>query len=118
MKVHEISISDPMFFEGPDGPNRILAKGVGVVRGPDLPNWQKEDYLLEVLHPFDLDGEEVRYLLVSPRYVGDTIEDAMSGYCIVGIGRVRPNVIVKAGDQYSAQDTEYWAIGSIKVARA
>ena len=46
MTAYELWISDPWDFEGLDGPNRIIADGLGIVHGPDLPNWQKEDFLL------------------------------------------------------------------------
>lgn len=114
MQIYELWIGDPWDFEGPDGQNRILAEGVGVVRGPNLPNWQKEDFLLRVINPFEVDGEKVEQLLASPRHTGFTIEDIKGKGCHVGIGRVRGPRHLVPGDQYERDDVKYWAIGSIK----
>ena len=115
MKMHHIYISDPMFWEGPDGPNKILAEGLGLVYGS--PHFQVPEsfYLLRVLRPFEVDGEKVNYLLVGTRYVGDKMESVVNGYCIVGISRVKPDIELKAGDEFGGFDYEYWAIGSIRL---
>jgi hypothetical protein len=118
MKMHELTISDPMFFVGPEGPNRILARGLGVVYGSPAFQIARELYLLEVEHPFMNDGEEVRYLLACPRHVGNTLDDVMGHGCSVGITRLKPGVMLTPGDQYDGSEYEYWAIGSIKVRRA
>jgi hypothetical protein len=114
MKIHHISIGDPMFWEGPDGPNKILAEGIGLVFGS--PHFQVPNsfYLLRVLHPFEVDGEQVNYLLVGTRYVGDEMETVMNGYCVIGICRVTPGKEMKAGDVFTPFDYEYWAIGGIR----
>lgn len=113
MTIHELRIADPMFFQGPDGANRVLAKGLGVVYGSPSFQVRKESYLLEVLHPFRVDGKEVRYLLVNERLSGSTLEDVMKDECSVNISRLKPGVTLKAGDEYGGFDFEEWAIGSI-----
>ncbi len=118
MKMHEISISDPMLFELPNGSNKILAEGLGLVYGSPAFQVADELYLLKVIHPFVTDGDEVRYLLVSPRYVSDTLKDAVEDQCIVGISRLKPGITLDVGDEYNGSEYEYWAIGSIKVRRA
>lgn len=115
MKIHELRISDPMFWEGPDGPNRVLAEGLGVVYGSPAFMIGKESYLLEVLHPFLVDGEEVHQLLVNERLSGTTLEDVMNGECSVNISRLKPGITLKEGDEYGGFDFEGWAIGSIKL---
>lgn len=113
MKMHEIRIADPMFWKGPDGPNRVLAKGLGVVYGSAAFMVSTKAYLLEVLHPFVVDGEEVHQLLVNERLSDTTLEDAMHGECSVNISRIKPGIILKAGDEFGGFDFEGWAIGSI-----
>lgn len=113
MKIYEIGIADPMFWEGPDGPNRVLAEGLGIVYGSPSFQLRKESYLLRVLHPFMVDGEEVRYLLVNERLSGTTLEDVINGECSVNISRLKPGVTLKEGDEYTGFDFEEWAIGSI-----
>ena len=79
-----------MFFQGPDGPNKVLVEAVGVINGS--PAWQVplESYLLSVIHPFVVDGEDVRQLVVTPRFAGDTLTDLINGAPGVNIARVRP----------------------------
>ena len=115
MKIHELGIADPMFFEGPDGANRVLAKGLGVVHGSPAFMIRKESYLLEVLHPFHVEGEEVHQLLVNERLSGTTLEDVMHGECSVNISRLKPGITLEEGDEYGGVDFEGWAVGSIKL---
>ncbi|HEU0144034.1 MAG TPA: hypothetical protein VFQ47_04550 [Nitrososphaera sp.] len=116
MKIHEVSISEPMFWEGPDG-GKVLAEGLGLIYGSPKFQVAKRSYLLRVLHPFIIDGDEVKYLMVNPRLSGSTLDDVMNGVCGVNISRVKPNVELKAGDEYGGFDFEGWAIGGIKIAR-
>ncbi len=110
----ELLISAPWDFVGPDGLNRILTEGIAIVYGPEQHNWQPADYLLRVIHPFEVGGEEVEYLLVSPRHRGDTVEDIVKSECPVGIARVKPDRPVPGSARYQADDIEHWAIGRIK----
>ena len=116
MKIHEISISDPMFWEGPDG-GKVLAEGLGIVNGSPKYQIAKESYLLRVLHPFIEEGEEVRYLLANERLSGSTLADVMEGECAVNVSRVKPGIELRAGDEYGGFEFEGWAIGWIKIAR-
>jgi hypothetical protein len=117
MKMHEVSISDPMFWEGPDGPNKIFAEGLGLVYGSPHYQVSKGSYLLRVLHPFFVDGEEVEYLLVKPRLSCSTLKDVVETESDVNIARVKPNVNLEAGGEYGGFDFEGWAIGWIKIVR-
>jgi hypothetical protein len=116
MKIHEVSICEPMFWEGPDG-GKVLAEGLGYIYGSPKFQIGKQSYLLRVLHPFIIDGEAVRYLMVNPRLSGSTLNDVMNGGCSVNISRVKPNIELKAGDEFGGFDFEGWAIGWIKNAR-
>ena len=115
MKLHELRIADPMFWEGPDGPNRVLAEGLGLIYGSPSFQLRKESYLLKVLHPFTVDGEEVHYLIVNERLSGDTLEDVMNGECPVNTARIKPGITLKAGDEFGGFDFEGWAIGYIRL---
>lgn len=115
MKIHEIGIADPMFWEGPDGANRVLAKGLGIVYGSPSFQLRKESYLVEVVHPFMVEGEEVHQLLVNERLTGSTLEDVMNGECPVNTARLKPGITLKEGDEYGAFDFEGWAIGYIRL---
>jgi hypothetical protein len=115
MKMHELTISEPMFFEFPDGSSKTLVKGLGRVYGTPTFQIAKESYLVEIDNSFFVDGEEVRQLIVNARLSDFTLDDVISGECWVGISRVKPSVILKAGDEYRGFDFEPWAIGSIKL---
>ena len=78
MQRYEISVSEPWNSEGPDGPNRIVADGLGIVTAPDEPNWRGPYLLLQVVSPFEYHGEQVQCLTAAPRYKGDTIEMLVS----------------------------------------
>jgi len=118
MTRHRLSISDPMFFEGPDGPNKVLADGVGLVKGS--PQWQValESYLLSVLHPFVVEGEEVRQLIVTPRHVGETLDNVMHRDSWVNVARVKPSFTLQAGDVCDGSEFVGWAIAGIHRERA
>jgi hypothetical protein len=115
MRLHEITVSDPMFWEAPNGTNRILAQGLGVVYGSSKFQAPERLYLLRVVHSLVIDGEVVNQLLVNPRFVGDTLEEVISSYCMVNIYRVKSNIILKSEDEFSPFDYDSWAIGSIKL---
>ena len=89
-----------MFFQGPDGPNKILADGVGVIKGSPQGHVALESYLLSVLHPFVVDGEEVRQLIVTPRHVSETPDNVMHRDSWVNVARVKPGITLHAGDVY------------------
>jgi hypothetical protein len=46
MSVHEIQISEPWDYIHPNGTNKFLATGFGIIYGPNEPNWGREYYLL------------------------------------------------------------------------
>ena len=110
--MHKVVISDPFTWQAHDGSNKILAEGLGVVHGSPCFQVPERMYLLRLVHSVVVDGEGVSQLLISPRYVGDTLEQAMSSYCIVGISRVKPNVTLQAGDDLDGSESVYWAVGS------
>lgn len=114
MSKHKILISEPFDFEGPDGPNKILVEGLGKVLGPQKDYWREEYFLVEVENPFEVENEQVNYLLVVPRYDGDTISKMTNSECMIGILRIFPDIEIKVGERFSPDDINYWAIGSIE----
>ena len=111
---YEIQIIEPWNFEIPVGGNVFLVQGIGLVSGPDSPNWQGEYFLVELDSPFEFEKELVQYLILSPRYVGETIEDVQNKKCTIGIARVKPEYNISIGQKFSKNEIEYCAIGSIK----
>ena len=113
-KTYEISVGEPWDFEGPDGPNKIIVTGKGLVSGPDQVNWAKEYFLLSVRNPFKMDGELVSSLIVSPRYEGDSLSKLINEGCTAGIARVHEKYHVEPGDKIEPNQVKYCIIGSVK----
>ncbi len=111
---HRITIDEPWDF--PASGRVMVACAKGVVNGPDKPNWQARYLLLELAAPFVADGEQVRQVLVAPRYSGDELEQAMTEDCVVGIARVRGGVSLNASETFTPEDVCYIAIGRISLA--
>ena len=118
MATHRLSIADPMFFEGPDGANTVFANGVGVIKGSPAYQVPLESYLLSVVHPFVVDGDDVHQLIVTPRFVGDELHHIIHGASGVNIARVKPGIALNAGDTYDGSEAIGWGVGMIHPARA
>lgn len=115
MSKYEIQISEPWDFEYPNGSNAFTAYGVGVIPGPDKPNYDKEFFLLNVEAPFEMDGELVKQLICSPRYEGDSMQMVTSSKCTVGVARVKPQYELSEASSVNIDEVVYCAIGTIKV---
>ena len=111
---HTLLVSDPWHLEITNGSNPFSANAVGVIPGPDLPNWQGELLLLNVLEPFQCDGELVSQILCTPRYKGDPMFFARYLSCTVGISRVRPGYFYTEHSVARESEIDYFAIGEIR----
>jgi hypothetical protein len=111
---YEISVGEPWNFEGPDGPNRILAKAEGIVTGPKRPTWQGQYLLLRVKTPFKMNGKRVTQLVAAPRYVGDTLSKMILEGGSVGIARICESQNLRAGDKFEVEQVHYCIIGSVR----
>jgi len=116
MNQYKIFISDPYDFQGPKEIDYILVEPIEIVHGPDVPNWQKEDWLFKLVEPVEYKGQIIKYVTASPRYEGDTLQDMLNKDTTVGVGRVLPNKVIAAKKRYQSSDIHYWAIGTIKCA--
>ena len=103
-----------MFFCGPNEDNRILVRGLGIINGSPHFMVANESYLVEVLQPFSVDGEEVHQLVVIQQLSNSTLDELVSGEGPVAIARVKPGRQLAAGDVFVPYDMEYWAIGWIE----
>lgn len=111
MKLYTITIAEPFVR---DEPNPVIAEGLGIVYGPDLPDWQDRYLLLKVLEPFKHNGDLVELLVVCPRHKGTSIKDFDSKMCFVGIARAKPGIRLQDGASFKKDDVENWSIGCIK----
>lgn len=105
-KVYQLTGGDGGAYGPVFGP--VLAEEVREITGED------SNYLmLRLLEPIKYGNDLINYLVVSPRYVGDTLGKLRNAGCTVGVGRVLP------GKETSVQtegvtnlSVEYWSIGS------
>lgn len=68
--------------------------------------------LLKLEAPIKHEQDVIDYIVVSPRYVGDSLDKLRQRGCHVGVSRVLPNqekAVRTAG--VSEATVEYWAIG-------
>lgn len=113
MTQYEILVGEPWDFKGPDGPNRVLVNYVALVTILD-PAREDESYLLvKVVTPFHFQSELVEYMVVSPRYVGVTIDEIIHSGGTVGVGRVRQSVLFTENRPLTFSDVEYFLVGSL-----
>ena len=110
---HTLLVSDPWDLEITNGSNPFAANAVGVLPGPDRPNWQGKLLLLNVLEPFQIDGELVSQILCAPRYEGDPMFLARYLSCAVGIARVKPGFFYTGNSSVHESEIDYFAIGEI-----
>ncbi len=87
----------------------------GLIKGPDLPNWQRENLLVSCLDPTTYRGVELRYLVLSPRYSTDSLSTIRSGGGVVGVARMLPGTYTENPKRFEPHQVEYWAIGVLSV---
>jgi hypothetical protein len=96
---------------GPGDIAEIVISDGGDVRGPNSPNWQSE-YMLGICEvPTSYRGDELRFVTLAPRYVGDSLAQIRQSGGTVGVGRVLPGRDPGTSRAFGVDDIEYWAIG-------
>lgn len=111
---HVLRIHDPWQLELSIGNEEFPATLIGIIPGPDLPDWQRKHLLLEPREPFLCEKEPVSQLLCAPRYQGDPMLFARHLSCTVGICRVRPGIVYDKDSRIAPEDVHYFAIGEIR----
>lgn len=71
----------------------------------------REYLLLRLDNPIETKDLRVKYVLVSPRYVGDTLEKLQQTECVVAVWRVSGGKR-RLLDKGLSQHAEYWAAGT------
>lgn len=102
--------------DGVHGPGDVLEITVldeGMVPGPKSPNWQPEYLLVKCLEPTNYRGQELTYLVLSPRYKDTTLIDIRREGGVVAVGRILPGIFATKPQVFAANEVEYWAIGKI-----
>jgi hypothetical protein len=96
---------------GPGDIHEITVVDEGDIAGPNLPNWQAEYMLARCVTPNSYRGEELKYLVLSPRYTNVGLAEIRLGGATVAVGRVLPGVGDMKPQEFEPNQVEYWAIG-------
>lgn len=83
----------------------------------DKENRETESLLLQVLHPFVMEGQKVEFLVCAERYSGDIISHIASIGGTVGVCRVREGIKVQKEQKILLHDLRYCIIGYLEVVR-
>ena len=103
---------------GPGDVEPFLVEVARTIRGPNLPNWDHESLLAACEQPFAWRGEEVRYVVVSPRYSQDSLTSIFLRGGMVALGRVHPGHDPMQWTHLDQAAVHYWAIASAEVVNA
>ena len=114
---YELIVGEPWDFEGPDGRGRILVSGLGMVYVIDNENRETESFLVQVIHPFVMEGQKVKFLVCAERHSGDIINHIASVGGTVGVWRVREGMEVQKEQKFLLRDLKYCIIGYLEVVR-
>jgi len=98
---------------GPGGEVTLLDEGN--IAGPNLPNWQPEYILGRCIAPLSSSAIELDFLVLSPRYVGVTLDDIRHRGGTVGVSRVLPGAWISKPERFEPNQVEYWAIGVLSL---
>jgi hypothetical protein len=102
---------------GPGDIGEITVLEQGLIKGPDLPNWQSEGLLVSCLDPTTYRGEELRYLVLSPRHSTDSLSNIRTNGGVVAVARMLPGTYAENPKRFETHQVEYWAVGVLSVLR-
>jgi hypothetical protein len=96
---------------GPGDIGEITVVDEGLIKGPNLPNWQPAGLLVTCLDPTKYREDELRYLILSPRYATDSLASIRISGGVVGVARFLPGSYTERPKSFRPEQVEYWAIG-------
>lgn len=102
---------------GPGDINEVTVLDQGLIKGPDLPNWQREGLLVSCLEPTTYRGQELRYLVLSPRYSTESPSSIRTSGGVVAVARMLPGTHKESPKRFEPHQVEYWAIGVLSILR-
>lgn len=105
---------------GDGGAYGLLFGPIKAIEFADIDVAENKKYLVLKLEKPIVDSETViSYLIVAPRYVGDTIEILKEKGCTVGVSIVYPEKIEEVlASGMNSKNSKYWAIGECKRIKA
>ena len=75
----------------------------------------KSLFALTCLNPTTYNDEELRYLVLSPRYVTDSLANIRTSGGVVGVARFLPGSYTERPKRFEPAQVEYWAIGVLSL---
>ena len=105
MKRFRLAGGDGAFYGAAFGP--VYAEEKGLVSDSG-----REFLLLKLESPIVADDGRIEYVLVSPRYVGDTLEKLKRSECVVAVWRVRSDKKRTPAKELFRKNSEYWSVGT------
>lgn len=111
---HKISVGEPWNFESRDGQNVIFAAGQGFLRCEGGNRGPFELFLLNVINPFLYEGNIVRQLAASTRYVGDNIRSLPENTITANIFVIPEAITLSPGDTVEVHNLSRFLIGSVE----
>jgi hypothetical protein len=112
-KRYKLTLGDGA--HGPGDIDEITVLDEGGIAGPKLPNWQAEYMLARCIAPNSYRGQELKYVVLSPRYASVALADIRRGGAAVAVGRVLPGFWDLKPQQFEPNQVEYWAVGLLSV---
>ena len=112
MKTYELLIGEPWDFESPDGKNRLIVKRLGVRSVRDERNNIVQGLLVELVNPYLITNEMVKYLLLFPRHRINAIEE-MENVEDPSKNTVNICRVPLIDTELSTKTMTFWAIGNI-----
>ncbi len=72
---------------------------------------------MSCLDPTTYRGEELQYLVLSPRYSTDSLSSIRTNGGVVGVARMLPGTYTENPQRFEPHQMEYWAVGVLSVIR-
>jgi len=96
--------------DGFDGPNPLLMKSKGVIKGPE----NTEYLILELQQDASADGQNLSQLAVRTHYNGDTVNKLLQSVTTVGIALFNEKADEELDRDYNFNDFIFWKVGKIQ----
>jgi len=104
--THVIEVYEPTDYIGQ---NPIHGEAVGVIKTQD----RSEFFLINLEEPFDVNGEEVKQVILQPRYFGDKIARVTHDICTVSIMRVKEDCPLSLDEYFQLSAVAKWGCGKV-----
>jgi hypothetical protein len=106
---YKLGLGDEAY--GPGDIGKIAVIDDGLIEGPDCANWQRQGLLVMCLDPKTYHDEELRYLVLSPRYAKDSLTSIRTSGGIVAVARFLPGTCIDKPKHFEPDQITYWAVG-------